>query len=156
MSNDACNYWYPQQENYWASENAGPAVPYPSESSYPGSPHEIGPYSQYPSGPSLPTLDAASHWHVPGSPHASSHNEKWQSGAPSVSTASPPFSAAASWSSWSSPKAASLPLDPTNPWAEDVLQLCEKHGQNVAGRFDLSPAMAGRSTHVPNWGETAM
>ena len=23
--------------------------------------------------------------------------------------------------------------DPTNPWAEDVLQLCEKHGQNVAG-----------------------
>eukprot|EP00913_Durusdinium_trenchii_P035580 g33296.t1 len=71
-------------------------------------------------------------------------------GPPSVSTASPPFSAA-SWSTaWSTPtaKAASLPLDPTNPWAEDVLQLCEKHGQNVAGRFDLSPVMAGRSSQL--------
>ena len=26
--------------------------------------------------------------------------------------------------------------DPTNPWAEDVLRLCEKQGQEVAGAPD--------------------
>lgn len=157
MSHDAYSYTYPEQENYWAP-HAGPHMSYPSDPPYQGSSHEeIGPYS-YSGGPSLPSGGAASWQNAPGSPHASSHNEKRQTGAPSVSTASPPFSAAASWSTWSSPtvKAASLPLDPTNPWAEDVLQLCEKHGQNIAGRFDLSPAMAGRSTRVPSWGETAM
>lgn len=33
----------------------------------------------------------------------------------------------------------SMCKDPTNPWAEDVLQLCEKHGQNIAGdRFAIT------------------
>ena len=162
MAYDASPYPYADSgENGWAWQNSGPNASYPSGPSYyPGTPHEETRF--HPSqlgGPSLPSRDMAARWEdLSGSPHASSRDEKLQTGPPSVSTASPPFSAAASWSTaWSSPtvKAASLPLDPTNPWAEDVLQLCEKHGQNVAGRFDLSPAMAGR-THVPIWGETAM
>mmetsp|Transcript_97682 Transcript_97682/g.232530 ORF Transcript_97682/g.232530 Transcript_97682/m.232530 type:complete len:300 (+) Transcript_97682:107-1006(+) len=73
-----------------------------------------------------------------------------------MASEAPPISSAASRSSWSTPTAkVYLPLDPTNPWAQDVLRLCEKHGQDVAGRFDLSPAMAGRSNPAPSWGETA-
>ncbi|CAE7373869.1 AGD14 [Symbiodinium microadriaticum] len=71
---------------------------------------------------------------------------------------SPPLSTAGSWSTvWSTPtsKGVALPLDPTNPWAEDVLRLCEKQGQEVAGRFDLSPAMAGRRISMPSWGYSA-
>lgn len=117
---------YEPVENYWGwDQHAGPCASYPS------------------------MMAPSAHWKEdpPGSPRKEQEEPR---GPPSVSTASPPFSAA-SWSTaWSTPtaKAASLPLDPTNPWAEDVLQLCEKHGQNVAGRFDLSPVMAGRSSQL--------
>ncbi|CAE7216542.1 AGD14 [Symbiodinium pilosum] len=69
---------------------------------------------------------------------------------------SPPLSTAGSSTVWSTPtsKGAALPLDPTNPWAEDVLRLCEKQGQEVAGRFDLSPAMAGRGILLPSWSDS--
>lgn len=146
MSHDAYSYTYPEQENYWAP-HAGPHMSYPSDPPYQGSSHEeIGPYS-YSGGPSLPSGGAASWQNAPGSPHASSHNEKWQTGAPSVSTASPPFSAAASWSTWSSPtvKAASLPLDPTNPWAEDVLPL---RFESSHGWSQHSRAKLGRNCYV--------
>mmetsp|Transcript_34993 Transcript_34993/g.71898 ORF Transcript_34993/g.71898 Transcript_34993/m.71898 type:complete len:124 (-) Transcript_34993:292-663(-) len=78
---------------------------------------------------------------------------------PRVAPQSPPtpLSTSSSVTVWSTPtsKGVALPLDPTNPWAEDVLRLCEKQGQEVAGRFDLSPAMAGRRISMPTWGYSA-
>ncbi|CAK9082008.1 unnamed protein product [Durusdinium trenchii] len=142
------DHWQLQQHSQLEPESASYAsygwLSYEPVENYWGWDQHAGPCASYPS-----MMAPSAHWKEdpPGSPRKEQEEPR---GPPSVSTASPPFSAA-SWSTaWSTPtaKAASLPLDPTNPWAEDVLQLCEKHGQNVAGRFDLSPVMAGRSSQL--------